>query len=321
VSGESGTENEASSGALACVASELVPRAVSLPPDRSPVAVYLARLSAGSRPTMLGALGVVAGIVAPELALGQFPFHLLRYPHVQAIRTTLAERYAPATANKILAALRGVLREAWRLDLMPMDALHRAVDVEPVQGSRVPKGRALAPAEVAALLAACDPSTRVGARDAALVAVLYGCGLRRSEAVGIDVRDLDPHRGTLRVRGKGNKERMVPVSPTFAPHLARWIGVRAAGPGALFLAMDAAHRGERLSDDGVLAVLKRLGKRAGIEPFSPHDMRRSFVSNLLDAGADIATVQKLAGHSQVTTTQRYDRRGEDAMRKAVALLR
>ncbi len=127
--------------------------------ERSPLHVYLSRLSEGSRPTMSEALSTVARIAsAGRLEAQQLPWHELRYQHVQAIRTALTgslvqrtgKPLSPATINKTLSAVRGVLREAWRLGLMTAEDLARAVDVEPVKGSRPLRGRALAHREVVA---------------------------------------------------------------------------------------------------------------------------------------------------------------------------
>ena len=119
--------------------------AISFPPDRNPFHVYLSRLSKGSRPTMKESLQAITRIASGgRLEPERFPWHLLRYSHVQAIRThlteTISERsgtpLSPATINKTLSALRGVLKEAWRLGLMSAEDLARAVDIEPVRGSR-----------------------------------------------------------------------------------------------------------------------------------------------------------------------------------------
>src|SRR5262249_35411199 len=123
----------------------------------------------------------------------RFPWHELRYQHTQAVRTVLAERHAPAGANVALAALRGVLRECWRLGLMTAEDYHRAADLQGIRGERLPKGRALSAGELRALFAACaQDASPAGARDAALLAVLYGGGLRRSEATSLDLGDYTP---------------------------------------------------------------------------------------------------------------------------------
>lgn len=289
--------------------------------DQDPRRVYLASLTTPkSQRSMAAALERIARLVNTHADV--LPWQLLRYQHTQAIRAALIGQFAPATTNQALAALRGVLREASRLGLLSAEELGRAIDLKPAKGSREPTGRALSAAELRALVEACDASTAQGARDAALVAVVYNCGLRRAEAVGTNLADYHPTEAKLLVRGKGNKERTVYVTAA-AALLDRWVARRGDAPGPLFLPIDKADRigTRRLTDQAVLYLFHRLGERARVALFSPHDLRRTFIGDLLDAGADISVVQQLAGHAQVTTTQRYDRRGESAKKKAAGLLR
>lgn len=288
--------------------------------EHHPAVVYLAGLSPGSRATMGRALDIVARIVAgdDDADYMTIPWHGLRFQHTAAIRSELATRYAPATANRILSAVRGALRAAWRLGLMPADDFQRAADLEPVRGERVPAGRAVASGELAALLATCEQDAQ-GIRDAAIIAVLYAGGLRRAELVGLDLAhyERDDDGGRLLVKGKGNKERLVPLAAGAARALADWLSVRGDDAGALFHVVGNRNRGGRMTSQAVYAMLKARASAAGIPSLSPHDLRRTFVGDLLDAGADIATVQKLAGHASPVTTARYDRRGDAVKRTAV----
>lgn len=295
------------------------------PAAKHPALIYLARLAPGSRRTLRTALENTAGLAtagrADALAC---PWHLLRYQHTQAIRAALAERFAVATVNKHLAALRGVLREAWKLGLMTAEDYRAASDLPSVRGSTLPAGREVTGGELRAVFGTCaSQGGATGARDAALLAVLYGGGLRRSEAVALDLADYDRTTGALTVRaGKGKKARVAYATNGSKAAIEAWLAVRGDEAGALLCPVNkggvVALRG--MTDTAVLLILRRRAKRAGVGRFSPHDLRRSFVSHLLDAGADIASVQKLAGHANVQTTARYDRRPETAKKKAAELL-
>jgi site-specific recombinase XerC len=290
-------------------------------PDQDPVAVYLAGLgSPKSRRTMRAALDTVATELGAPSAY-DIPWSALRYPHVAALRARLAERRAPATVNKVLSALRGVAREAMRLGQLEAAEYTKITDVEGLRGSRLPAGRHVDMPELVLLFAACAKDTPAGARDAALLAVLRVAGLRRAELAALDLEALDRAVWMLRVLGKGNKERRAYVVQA-KPELEAWIAVRGEDAGPLFCAVNKAGRptGARMGESSIAYVLGRVAARAGVDDVSPHDMRRTFVGDLLDAGADIAVVQRLAGHAQVTTTQRYDRRGERAAAKAAALI-
>ena len=297
-----------------------------LSPHRHPAAVYLASLAPGSRRTMRQALDAVAAIVTGSRASAEtLEWPALRYPHTQTVRAALAQRYAPATANKMLAALRGVLREAWRLGYVSAEDYHRAADLAPVRGTTLPRGRALSAGELRALFHAvaedARPATR--ARDAALLAVLYGGGLRRAEVVALDVADYDPEAGALAIRhGKGRRERIMHATNGGREALAAWLAIRGTAAGPLFVPVDKAGRIalRRLTPESVFDRLQALAKRAGISRFSPHDCRRTFISDLLDNGADLAVVQAMAGHANPATTARYDRRGERAKQRAAGLL-
>jgi site-specific recombinase XerD len=289
--------------------------------DQEPAAVYLAGLAPGSRPAMSGALTAIARIITadPDATYRVIPWAELRFQHTAAIRAELAGRYSHATANKMLSALRGVLRAAWKLGQVDAETYHRAVSFDRVRGESLPAGRAVPMAELTALLASCGPK-KLGRRDAAVLALLYGCGLRRAEVVGLNLADYDPVTHSLRVRGKGNKLRQTPVVGGAAAALGDWLAWRGSEEGPLFTGQGNRNQGRRLTTQAIWKMVQTRAKRAGIPAVSPHDFRRTFVGDLLDRGADIVTVQKLAGHANVATTARYDRRGEQVKRQAAELL-
>ncbi|MCT1459154.1 site-specific tyrosine recombinase XerD [Aestuariimicrobium sp. p3-SID1156] len=188
-----------------------------------------------------------------------------------------------------------------------------AVEVTPpAVGKRLPK--ALSQDQVAALLATPDTTTVDGLRDAVLLELLYGTGARISEVCGLDVDDvsraLDDEDAAIRLLGKGNKERVVPLGSFARAAVDQWLvrgrpgwATRARQPGPALLLNT---RGNRLSRQSAWAIVQTAAEKArlGVE-VSPHSLRHSFATHLLDGGADIRVVQELLGHSSVTTTQIY----------------
>jgi site-specific recombinase XerD len=227
---------------------------------------------------------------------------------------------------------------------MTTDDYHRAAAVRAVKGERPPQatGRALRQAELRQLIEACltptvqrkgEPPTVTPKdhRDAALVAAGYGCGLRRHEIAGLELADLDLAQRRFVVRGKGNKERVVPIPPGAVRALRAYLDVRGDEPGPLFVRskkggqfvqMVTSDQGRLapITDQAVYHILQRRSEEAVVAPFSPHDLRRTYIGDLLDEGADLSVAQKLAGHADPSTTAGYDRRGERAKEQAAARL-
>ena len=303
------------------------PLILATPPPltQHPAAVYLSGLSEGSRPTMRQALDAISALITDgHCDALTLDWAALRYQHTAAIRTALMERFAPATANKMLCALRRVLLEAQRLDLMDAQDYAKAVDFPSVKVTKGLRGRALSADEIAVLMRVCfeDP-TPLGARDAALIAILRGAGLRRAEVVKLELRDFTASTRGLEVRGgKGGKDRTVYLPSVALSVLSDWLTIRDKSPGPLLCPVRKGGRLElrHLTAQAVLLIVQKRANEAGVASFSPHDFRRTFCSDLLDAGTDIVTVQKLAGHASPITTAKYDRRGEETKRKAVERL-
>lgn len=290
-----------------------------------PAEVYLASLGAGSRRTMREALNAIAHLLTNGTSDAlTLDWAALRYQHTAAVRSVLMEKYSPATANKMLCALRRTLKEARRLGLMAADDYDRAVDIQSVRGTRLLRGRALSQSEIAALMDACTSDlTAVGVRDTAMLAILM-VGLRRSEVVNLDLKDFNRRTRALTLRSaKGCKDRMNYLPEGAAMAVDDWLVIRGKASGPLLYPLDKAKRiiPRRMSEQAVMSALQRRGSQAGVAPFSPHDLRRTFISDLLDAGADLVTVSQLAGHSSPSTTSRYDRRGEAAKLKAIDLVK
>jgi site-specific recombinase XerD len=168
------------------------------------------------------------------------------------------------------------------------------------------------------MMSACD-NTPIGTRDAAILGLLYMCGLRRAELVALDLADYDPETHSLKVlHAKGNKQRWVPVGNGARAALADWLVLRGEQPGPLFTqVLRGGHIKARcLTTQAVWHIVQRRADEAGIKSLTPHDFRRTLASDLLDAGVDISIVAKILGHSDISTTARYDHRDEPEMRQA-----
>ena len=195
-----------------------------------------------------------------------------------------------------------------------------------VGSPRVPQGlpKALSEEEVERLLGAVVGDDAVARRDRAILELLYGAGLRISELVGLSLPDLDLDSGTLRALGKGSKERVVPVGRLARAALVAWLGrggrdamvparfARRGDAEAVFL----NQRGGRLSRQGAWALVRRYGDRVGLgERLTPHVLRHSCATHMLDHGADIRVVQELLGHASIATTQVYTRVSTERLRQ------
>jgi integrase/recombinase XerD len=213
---------------------------------------------------------------------------------------------AATSAARTLVAVRGLHRFLAVEGVLDTDPARRVSP--PTPPSRLPQ--AIPVEDVERLLeAASVGDTPASLRDRALLEVLYGTGARISEAVGLDVDDVEGDDGVVRLRGKGGKERLVPLGSYAASALGAWLvrgrpafATKGVGTPALFLNT----RGGRLSRQSAWAVLRASAERARLGGhLSPHTLRHSFATHLLEGGADVRVVQELLGHASVTTTQVY----------------
>lgn len=300
------------------VANDVQPPASPAP---NPAESYLLSLAAGSRRAMNQAINVVAAIIEPGSTAAALDWAKVGYGEVARVRASLAGRYSPNMGNKCLAALRGVMKATFRLGLIDSDSLARAIDIKRIRGERTAKGRAIDAPEISRLIAASDPTTALGVRNAAIVAIGFGCGLRRAELVGLNVGHVLERGEALRILGKGNKERIVYLPDAAQAYLATWLERRGYQEGPLFCAISRAGVvPRRLTEQTIYDVLQSLAAKARIAHISPHDLRRTFVSALLDKGVPLSTVSAMAGHSSISTTAGYDVRGERVKRAASKLL-
>mgnify|MGYP001597479189 FL=1 len=291
---------------------------------QNPVAAYLASLdSVESRRSMGSKLDRLTGKPGlrgyPGARAAEVAWHRLSDVELSVLRTRLATTTAPATVNATLTALRGGRRFARKRKLLTHDQLaDRLGSLKTVKGSRVLRGRMLSVEEQRALFDACGEGP-IRARNAALLAIAM-MGLRRAEIAVLDLAAYDPTTSNLTFVGKRNKQRIVPLAPGAVRAIEAWLDVRGrvvAGPLLTRVSQTGVVGYGGLSKQTVYDTLGDIARRAKVTKVTPHDFRRTLISTVLDQG-DASAAQQIAGHENIATTLRYDRRGEKATKAAVA---
>ena len=298
-----------------------VPKRRPLARDLRPELTYLTTQAPTGRRTQETALTAIASAFGHSL--DSMPWEALRFQHVQALRQLLAQRYAPSTANRMLSALKGTLKQAWLLGYIDQDAYSRIREVKSITFDQPPAGRELTQGEVNALLEACKDGTPAGTRDGAIISLLYLGGLRRSEPCALNLSDVALDVRTVKVQGKRRTVRKVEVLDGAYDWLQKWLGVRGGAPGPLFFqtrARDGSLLPKRMSDKAVRRLWSRRAKRAGLRNTTPHDARRSLATHLLRKNVDLLQVAQIGGWKNLTNLGRYDRRGDEERRQALGRL-
>lgn len=229
------------------------------------------------------------------------PGDILREDITDHIGGLLAGEMSPRSVTRHLSAIRRFHRFLRDENLVPLDP---AADLDAPKLRRA-LPRLLSNEEIERLLDAPDLGTPEGVRDAAILELFYSCGLRISELAKLPLRDVSIEESHLRVRGKGAKVRLVPLGRRAIERLRAWLPIRNGGEvhdGTLFL----SSRGRRISRTGVWKIVKRYARAANIsQNVTPHMLRHSFATHLLDNGADLRAVQEMLGHADIGTTQIY----------------
>ncbi|EBP0138139.1 tyrosine-type recombinase/integrase [Salmonella enterica] len=276
---------------------------------------YISGLAPSGRRGITSLLNRSASILKRGVDEEDYPWEQLNYAAVAKVRAALLDDgYAVSSVNMALSALRGVAQTAFNLNCMDAETLARIRSVKRVSGDIQRKGRALDKQEIRALIQAAKqhPQPVRRYRDAAIVLTFCGTGLRAGELVKLERRDYD--NGILTVRqGKGRKYREIHVADAVDKAIRAWVKVSAnESENALFsrIQRNGKIATQPLTTTGLTGILEQLQQASGIARFTPHDMRRTFITRLLEQGVDINTVRQLAGHSDISTTTRYDCRGE-----------
>jgi site-specific recombinase XerD len=299
-----------------------------------PYAVYLDNLgSPNSKRGMRGCLDNIARMIIRdatgtepdphEVGGAGCPWWLFRYQHAARVRALLLDPevgYSPASVNVHLSALRGVMKESWHLGLMSGDDYARAKEIKSVKGKRELTGRSVTKDEVAKMLAAAKAAKApVCYRDAALITLLESTGLRCNEIAGALIERYDAAERSLRVIGKGNKERTVWINREVVPVLEKWLTFLDERRGPIFRSIDkhGVISEDGLCLSGVWYLIDDIRKRAGVKKLSTHDFRRTYAGEFMDAGGDVLQAADTMGHDDPMTTKRYDRRDGRAIRDVV----
>lgn len=276
---------------------------------------YTGGLAPSGRRGITSLLNRSARILKRGADAADYPWEQLNYAAVAKVRAALLDDgYAVSSVNMALSALRGAAQTAFNLNCMDAETLARIRSVKRVSGDIQRKGRALGRQEIRALIQAAkqhqQPVRRC--RDTAIVLTFCGTGLRAGELVKLERRDYD--NGILTVRqGKGRKYREIHVADTVEKAIRAWLKVSPdKADSVLFsrIQRNSKVASQPLTTTGLTGILEQLQQTSGIAQFTPHDMRRTFITRLLEQGVDINTVRQLAGHSDISTTTRYDCRGE-----------
>lgn len=229
-----------------------------------------------------------------------------------AVDRMIEQQQSPATINTKLCAIKGVAKRLWVQERITPKTFQLISEVKNVKGSRISHGRRLSKSETDKLfkfLGKQDSLKKI--RDAAILALMLGTGLRRAEVskLSIDGLYLDSNKPFLRVIGKGNKERQVPLPKFALERLKEWIDCRGKERGYLFVQIlkDEQITQKGLSGCSIYNICNAYAKELGMKHWSPHDLRRTCASKLIDMGFALTSVRDYLGHSSISTTQLYDK--------------
>lgn len=281
----------------------------------NPASIYLSSLrSSKSRDGMRSLLNQAAAYFEKGMAFDTYDWTVLTYPQVLTFISYLFDKNrAPNTINTYLAAIKGVVKEAWKLGIMGIEQYHRIKEINRVSGSRVNTGRALSMDELNSMIDHCIAHEGpIAMRDACVVALVYSAGLRREEAAELSLAAYNKADMKLTIKGKGNKERVNPLNNRVIDIMETWLDERGRHAGPLFVRVLKGGKVTKksMTDKSIYNIIIRRYQECGLKRLTPHDLRRSFATALLENGEDLFIVQELMGHASIETTKGYDKRGE-----------
>jgi integrase/recombinase XerD len=237
--------------------------------------------------------------------------------HVLGLVKTLEhEGKKISTIKNTLSCLKGVIKEAYDLDLIVSENFHKIISVRPPRGSNEDTGRSLDLSEISVLFGNLKKlDTVAGARDNAIINLLITTGLRRTEITKIRLEDYNVQQSKILIKGKGNKERIVGLNSMSIEAINIWLtDYRGRDEGFVFNRIrkcGGINFGKNISDQAIYNIVKMRCGECGIENISTHDLRRTFATQMIKSGTDIIHVMKMMGHSNMDTTKRYDKSGDN----------
>lgn len=289
----------------------------------NPVMAYLLRLeSPRSRVVMRSTLDCVAALLGVQ-GCENVEWNAIRRNHVQMLMYQLSQQgLAPSTRNRYLSAIKGVAQEAWLGGGMSAESFQRIKAVKGVKGTRLANhGREIRPDEIKNLLSPVgDRATSlIGVRDRAMIALLLTSGIRKDELRSIKTENLYLDELYFTVIRKGNKEAKVFMQPAAVAFIRHWLQQKQANTEHLFNPISKGGRTQprQLSSTGVTHILQRAAVELDVEPFAPHDTRRTFATKMFAAGVDAFKIQEMLGHASIKTTMIYNLVDENLVRDAL----
>ena len=289
----------------------------------TPTECYLSNLAPSGRRTVKSVLKTAVKILSANATLETYQIHALGYDQLSFLRQVLVEQDKSArTIHLTFQAIRAVTKTALLMGQVEQRALDKfsALKLPHIEPSA--KGKALSMSELKHFLSKQNSSAHE-VRNIALIATLSGAGLRRSEIHRLRLSDLSLQDAQLVIqKGKGNKTRTQYLPLWVVSHLSEWVSLRGNKSGFLFCKQINSQSliQKPLSIASIYDIVTTRAVQTLGKNITPHDLRRTYITSLLDNGVDISTVSKLAGHKSITTTQIYDKRGIESLKKAVNTL-
>ncbi len=290
-----------------------------------PYTLYLGRLAPNSQRSIASQLNSIAELLDWPVQGREALFNQIDYQQASHIQALLLKKgWSARSINRAMTAIRNIVKIAVLSGQVPeMQALQLQTISKVKHGSH--RGTPLSVMQVEKLFHVLRHNhSLIGVRDSAIFSLLLGTGLRRSELVALAYADYSPENKTLFIRqGKGNKSRMVYLPAWTNDALADWLAIRTTSRGPLFVRIARGGHIQiesPLSTSFVYSLIRKTLASIGVEGVSPHDLRRTFITRLLEQNVDLNTVRQMAGHADIATTVIYDKRHEKVMKAAAANL-